>query len=152
MTNFTSYTVVYGAFAAIPIFLLWIFMSWNIVLLGIEISYALTAFHSGKVQTRHPVLMLLDILELFYKKQQTGQTVTDAEALEILGRGEIGRWPAYILLLEKQNLVKRTDNDEYVLVRNLDTIDFWSFYQALPYTLPNRNDVKNIHDDDTWMQ
>lgn len=72
--------------------------------------------------------------------------------MEILGRGEIGRWPAYILLLEKQNLVKRTDNDEYVLVRNLDTIDFWSFYQALPYTLPNRNDVKNIHDDDTWMQ
>lgn len=152
MTNFTSYTIVYGAFAAIPIFLLWIFMSWNIVLLGVEISYALTAFHTGKVQTRHPVLMLLDILELFYKKQQTGQTVTDAEALEILGRGEIGRWPAYVLLLEKQNLIKRTDNDEYVLIRNLDTIDFWSFYKTLPYTLPDRNDVQNIHDDDIWMQ
>ncbi|RAV23995.1 hypothetical protein DQE84_17980, partial [Staphylococcus warneri] len=43
MTNFTSYTLVYGAFAAVPIFLLWIFLSWNIVLLGVEISYALTA-------------------------------------------------------------------------------------------------------------
>ncbi|OTG84798.1 YihY family inner membrane protein [Acinetobacter sp. ANC 4648] len=152
MTNFTSYTIIYGAFAAIPIFLLWIFLSWNVVLLGVEISYALTAFHTGKVQARHPVLMLLDILELFYKKQQTGKTVTDAEALNILGRAEIGRWPTYVLLLEKQNLVRRTDNNEYVLVRNLNQVDFWSFYTALPYTLPRREDIQNIHNDDAWMK
>ena len=152
MTNFTSYTLVYGAFAAIPIFLLWIFLSWNIVLLGVEISYALTAFHTGKIQTRHPILMMLDILELFYKKQKTGQVVTDAEALDILGRGEVGRWPIYVQLLEKQNLVKRTDNNEYVLVRNLDEVDFWTFYTALPYTLPRRKDVEHVHDDDVWMK
>ena len=152
MSNFTSYELVYGAFAAVPIFLLWIFISWNIVLLGVEISYALTAFHTDKVQTRHPVLMLLDILELFYKKQKLGESVKDIEALDILGRGEIGRWPTYVLLLEKQNLIKRTDSDEWVLVRNLDHIDFWSFYQSLPYTLPRRADIGNIHDDDLWMQ
>ncbi|RZG72845.1 MULTISPECIES: YihY family inner membrane protein [unclassified Acinetobacter] len=152
MANFTSYTIVYGAFAAIPIFLLWIFLSWNIVLLGVEISYALTAFHTGKIQTRHPVLMMLDILELFYKKQKTGEVVTDVEALDILGRGEIGRWPVYVQLLEKQNLIKRTDNNEYVLVRNLDEIDFWSFYTSLPYTLPRRKDVEHVHDDDVWMK
>ncbi len=152
MTNFTSYTIVYGAFAAVPIFLLWIFMSWNIVLLGVEISYALTAFHTGKIQTRHPILMLLDVLELFYQKQKTGKAVSDAEVLKILGRGEIGRWPAYVSMLEKQNLVTRTDNNEYVLARNLDTIDFWTFYTALPYPLPRRQDVGNIHPDDVWMQ
>ena len=152
MSNFTSYELVYGAFAAVPIFLLWIFISWNIVLLGVEISYALTAFHSGKTQTRHPVLLLLDILELFYKKQKYGETVKDIEALDILGRGEIGRWPSYVVLLEKQNLIRRTDNDEYALVRDLDHIDFWSFYKSLPYTLPRREDVGNIHEDDVWMQ
>ena len=152
MTNFTSYTIVYGAFAAVPIFLLWIFMSWNIVLLGVEISYALTAFHTGKIQTRHPILMLLDVLELFYQKQKTGKAVSDAEVLKILGRGEIGHWPAYVSMLEKQNLVTRTDNNEYVLARNLDTIDFWTFYTALPYPLPRRQDVGNIHPDDVWMQ
>ena len=152
MSNFTSYTLIYGAFAAVPIFLLWIFLSWNVVLLVVEISYALTAFHTGKIQTRQPVLMLLDILELFYKKQKVGKSVTDAEALNILGRGEIGRWPSYVVMLEKQNLVRRTDNNEYVLVRNLDTVDFWTFYKLLPYPLPRRDDVGNVHPDDVWMQ
>lgn len=152
MTNFTSYTIVYGAFAAVPIFLLWIFLSWNIVLLGVEISYALTAFHTHQTQNRHPVLMLLDLLQLFYKKQKIGEVVTDAEALDIIGRSEIGRWPSYVLMLEKQNLIRRTDNNEYVLARNLDTIDFWTFYQSLPYPLPRRSEMGTIPTDGHWMQ
>jgi membrane protein len=152
MTNFTSYEIVYGAFAAVPIFLLWIFLSWNIVLLGVEISYALTAFNSGKEQKYHPVIMLLDLLELFYKKQQSGESVSDEEALEVLGRDEIGRWPSYVLMLEKQNLVKRTDDDEYILARNLAQVDFWSFYKQLPYPLPRSKDVANIRPDDEWIQ
>lgn len=152
ITNFTSYQLVYGAFVAIPVFLLWIFLSWNVILLGVEISYALTAFHTGKTQTRHPILMLLDMLELFYQKQKQGQTVSDEEALNILGRGEVGRWPAYVHLLVKQNIIQRTDNDQYVLVRNLDHLDFWTFYKSLPYTLPDKTDVLNLHEDDLWMQ
>lgn len=152
MTNFTSYTIVYGAFAAIPIFLLWIFLSWNIVLLGVEISYALTAFHAHQTQNRHPILMLLDLLQLFYNKQKHGQVVTDAEALDIIGRSEIGHWPTYVSMLEKQNLIRRTDNNEYVLARNLDTIDFWTFYKALPYPLPRRSEIGGIPADHHWMQ
>lgn len=152
MANFTSYELVYGAFAAVPIFLLWIYLSWNIVLLGVEVSFALTSFSTGNRQKRHPVIMLLDILDLFYKKQKLGETVNDEEALKILGRGEVGRWPAYVELLERQHLIKRTDGDEYALIRNLSQVDFWSFYNTLPFTLPLRRDVCNIHDDDQWMQ
>ena len=152
MSNFTSYEIVYGAFAAVPIFLLWIFLSWNIVLLGVEISYALTAFYSGKEQKRHPVIILLDLLELYYKKQLKGHAVSDEEALSVLGREEIGRWPSYVEMLEQQKLIRRTDNDDYVLVRNLDQVDFWSFYRQLPYPLPQRQALGNLHPDDEWME
>ena len=152
MSNFTSYQIVYGAFAAVPIFLLWIFLSWNIVLIGVEISYALTAFNSGKDQKRHPVIMLMDLLELFYKKQKIGESVSEKEALEVLGRDEIGRLPTYMALFEKQSLIKRTDDDRYVLVRNLSQVDFWSFYSHLPYPLPDRQDLGNVCPDDEWMQ
>ena len=152
MSNFTSYEIIYGAFAAVPIFLLWVYLSWMIILLGVEISYGLTAFHADNAQKRHPILMLLDILALFYKKHQIGESVSEQELLDIIGRAELGRLPTYILQLEQQNLVKRTDTDEYVLVRNLAQVDFWSFFSALPYTLPLGKDIAHIYSEELWMQ
>jgi membrane protein len=36
----TRYNAIYGSFAAIPLFLLWLQLSWTIVLIGAEITYA----------------------------------------------------------------------------------------------------------------
>jgi len=36
----TRYNAIYGSFAAIPLFLLWLQLSWTIVLIGAEIAYA----------------------------------------------------------------------------------------------------------------
>lgn len=152
MSNFTSYQIVYGAFAAVPIFLLWIYLSWNIVLLGVEISYAMTAFESGQDQKRHPIVMLVDLLALFYAKQKTGESISESQALEVLGRDEIGRWPSYVSMFEKQNLIKRTDDNEYVLVRDLDQVNFWDFYRQLPYPLPQDKHIENVHSEDDWMK
>ena len=34
VANFPAYTVIYGAFAAVPIFLIWLHFSWSVVLVG----------------------------------------------------------------------------------------------------------------------
>ena len=70
----------------------------------------------------------------------------------MLGREEIGQWSRYVEILQAQNLIKLTSDDRFVLVRNLSQVDFWSFYQQLPYPLPRREDIGNIHPDDEWMQ
>nr|WP_233155028.1 YihY family inner membrane protein [Candidimonas nitroreducens] len=41
LTRFPSYTVIYGAFATVPIFLLWIYMSWLAVLFGAAVAATL---------------------------------------------------------------------------------------------------------------
>ena len=40
----TSYTLVYGAFAALPIFLLWLYSSWIVILLGAVVTACLPAY------------------------------------------------------------------------------------------------------------
>ena len=49
--NFATYTMIYGTFAAVPIFLLWIYLSWLVVLLGATIAALLPrherAFHAN---------------------------------------------------------------------------------------------------------
>lgn len=69
-----------------------------------------------------------------------------------MGREEIGRWPSYVQILEKQHLIMRTDDNNYVLVRNLSQIDFWSFYSALPYPLPRRKDIEDVCGNNQWME
>ena len=40
-TFFPSYQLIYGAFAAVPLFLLWLFVTWSVILFGAEIVFLL---------------------------------------------------------------------------------------------------------------
>ena len=152
MTKFTSYEAVYGAFAALPIFLLWIYSSWCLILLGVEISYVLTIYQTAERHPRHPVLALLDILQLLYKHQKVGTEVLDTEAMGVLGRGEVEKWYEFADVLHTQDLITKTEKGNYVLSRNLSEVDFWEFYKQLPYPLPRREDLGKVNADDTWIQ
>lgn len=41
VTHFTNYTTIYGAVAALPVFLVWIYLSWTIILLGAVVTATL---------------------------------------------------------------------------------------------------------------
>lgn len=47
ITHFPTYTAVYGAFAALPIFLLWIYLSWLVTLLGAALAANLPVVRQG---------------------------------------------------------------------------------------------------------
>jgi len=44
LSNFPTYTAVYGTFATLPMFLLWLYLSWAVVLLGALVAATLPEF------------------------------------------------------------------------------------------------------------
>lgn len=144
ITNFTSYEAIYGAFAALPVFLLWIFLSWNLILLGVEISYTLTIFETEEVYPRHPLLSLLDMLNLVYTHHINGDAVSEQELRNVLGRKELPKWYTYINYLKDSNLITTTEHDEYVLKKDLRGMTLWDFYRTLPYPLPIKDELDEM--------
>lgn len=49
VTTFDTYEVIYGALATLPIFLIWVFVSWAVFLLGAQIVAGLGRLHNHKL-------------------------------------------------------------------------------------------------------
>lgn len=65
LTRFPSYTVVYGAFATLPIFLLWIYLSWLVVLLGATVAATLPALKQRRWELQHyPGAIFVDAIRV----------------------------------------------------------------------------------------
>ncbi len=125
----SNYTFIYGAFAAVPLFLLWIFLSWNIVLLGGILVHSLSAYQSAEQASRPTVLKALDILYLFWQKQQSGQTVREIELLNGSHRVTQGldseTWRELRDIFIQHRVIAQNDRGHYLLSRDLHTLSFW---------------------------
>ena len=63
LTQFPTYTVIYGAFATLPIFLLWIYLSWFAILLGAVTAASLPLIRLGRWEpNREPGAALIDAI------------------------------------------------------------------------------------------
>tara|TARA_B100000035_G_scaffold158556_1_gene135158 strand:+ start:1738 stop:2958 length:1221 start_codon:yes stop_codon:yes gene_type:complete len=119
----SSYTLVYGAFAAVPLFLLWIYVTWIIVLIGGVLAHSLSAYQTDE-QAQTPTLMkALDILYLFWRAQRKGLGIAELEVLsanDVLPGGiDADSWRRIRDILISEQLLKRLDRGHYLLSRDL---------------------------------
>ncbi|WP_372737889.1 virulence factor BrkB family protein [Neptunomonas sp.] len=137
-TQFPSYELIYGAFAAIPLFLVWIFISWFIILMGCELTRALTVYQSqGRVYEKSHLHTIVGILHRLWQGQQTGQALSDDQLLQQVAGLEQSRWDEYSQLLLQEDIIRRTDQGEFLLSRGLGAFTLNELCRRLPWPIPD---------------
>lgn len=130
-----TYTLIYGAFATIPIFLVWLYLSWLVVLTGAIFTAMLPAFRSKPERHRVPGEALADavgVLSHLARAHQDGRMVPlnhlarELRVLpdrveEILERAKALGWAA------------RTEKDRWILARDPATIRIGDVYRTFVF-------------------
>lgn len=129
-----SYQVVYGAFAAVPVFLLWIFISWNLVLAGAELTRTLVVFDEHRRRIPH-MQSLLRLLEILWLRQREGRTLRPSEVRAVLKQVGATHWEEFRNLLMDLSLIRRTEDGDFVLARDLGELTLYELSQMLPWPL-----------------
>lgn len=141
-----NYQQIYGALAIIPLLLLWIYLSWVIVILCASVAASVSAFEYQKPCDVLPegseFLGLLVVLRHFADAQRAGRCIDllTIRAAEPCLRSEA--IAVYLNDLARAGLIHRSEAGGWSLVRSLDSTDLLQVYQHTGYRLPlNPNEV-----------
>ena len=138
-----SYQLVCGTFAALPIFLLWLYVCWVVILCGANLVHALLNWrHQNEQKEVHPTLLLFVLLHLFWRRQQQGESVFMSR-LQELGWNFAGTPVEELLgLLTEHKLIRNVDHDEYALIRDLHGVTMWQLLRACPWSPPSLQELQ----------
>jgi membrane protein len=136
VAQFPTYTLVYGAFATLPVFLLWIYLSWLVVIFGAVIVAALPEWRAVAGQRRpapgSDFFDALQLLKILWYAHQRGQAVTLSELLAAV-TVRIESVEGILDTMVSAGWVRRTLPNGWVLHRDATTITVEDIFQMFVF-------------------
>jgi membrane protein len=120
ISHFPSYKLVYGAFASVPIFLLWIYFSWLTILVGALITASLSHWRAPSTAVIAPSTQLLDALRVL-RVMVAGLRHGKLNALPELSKSLHLGYDALEAIFEKlanAQIVRKAEGQGWLLLRD----------------------------------
>jgi membrane protein len=120
ISHFPTYKLVYGAFASVPIFLMWIYLSWLTILLGAEITASLSHWRTPAMQQPSSAIRLLDalrILKTMISGFEQGRVSTFPEISRSLRIG-YDELESILEKLVSADMVRKAEGQGWLLMRD----------------------------------
>ncbi|MCZ6861094.1 MAG: YihY family inner membrane protein [Alphaproteobacteria bacterium] len=137
VTNFPSFETIYGAVSAIPLFLIWMYVTWCTVLVGAELCASIPEWRLDGQRARAPALdpagrlaSALSVLAALSSEQAEESRRTD-EALAEAAGVDPGHATALFERLIAARYLARTADDHLVLCRDLGASSLYDFAHAM---------------------
>ncbi|WP_305857148.1 YihY family inner membrane protein [Balneatrix alpica] len=137
VTQFPSYQLVYGAFAAIPLFLLWVYISWLIIIFGAYWVHALSQRRYQGQGQWEPFTLALALMGLLWQRQQQGQGADEpwlGQQLQVAGEP----LEQVLAALAHARLLERSEQGEWLLLVDIHYLTLEDWLQRLPWPLPEQ--------------
>ncbi len=144
VANFPTYQHVYGAVSAVPIFLVWMYLSWAVVLLGASLVAVCSEWRAGVRVAMGPVdcgRRLVAALEVLSTLQKAGQSRRGISRSDILKASGLDGATVDRLLLafQRHGYADRTERHGWVLVGDLSGATLYDFMLFLDVAIKPTN-------------
>ncbi|QDQ26565.1 YihY family inner membrane protein [Chitinimonas arctica] len=132
--KFATFKLIYGAFASFPIFLLWLYLMWLVVLAGAVLTASLSYWHGEAWRRRvHPGQRLYDAVRLLLKlddARREGATLSLGKLRNTLALGQ-DELHELLERLSQRGWTQPTRSNGWLLATALERITLRELYHLL---------------------
>ena len=136
VAHFASYELVYGAFAAIPVFLLWIYLSWLIVIGGAVLAALLPEWRERAGQAQpgpgSDFFDALQVLKVLWRAHRTGAVVA-MSSLHPAVKVRVDHLEKILATLSGAGWIARSGADGWLLSRDAVAIKVDDIYRLFVF-------------------
>ncbi|MEM1089492.1 MAG: YihY family inner membrane protein [Pseudomonadota bacterium] len=149
--SFNSYEKIYDAIAAVPIFILWIYLLWSVILLGASFTASLGSFRFRERGDAYPqereFVLAYRLLGHLSSAQAAGTGETTESLLKLEPGADDHQVQSLLENLRLARMIRRDEEGEWVLCRDLERTTLADLYHSGAFVWPSVADSEGGKND-----